>query len=99
MNGTRRASFLWGSTVCKVLTDGGFTEDNVVPMCFYNKKLDCNVVVHGDDFGADGEHDSLMQLDSLLMGNFQAKRLAVVGPGHDTEGKLLKRTIRWCQDG
>ena len=40
MNGTRRASLLWGKLVCEVMVECGCIEVMVIPMMFRNTELD-----------------------------------------------------------
>ena len=55
MYGTRKASQLWGELVAKVLTDNGFTRTASCGQLYVSDELDVTLVVHGDDFLAEGE--------------------------------------------
>ena len=41
--------------------------------------------------------DGLGKVETTLRHHFETKRLAVVGPGRDSEERFLKRTIRWVE--
>ena len=43
-----------------------FAEVVVAPMCFYSKGIDVAMIVHGDDFFAEGRAEALLQVDEYL---------------------------------
>ena len=99
MNGTRRASLLWGKLVCEVMVECGCIEVMVIPMMFRNIELDFEVVVHGDDFAGEDPLESLLFVEKILLSKSQTKRVAIIGPGMDASGQVLKRTISWNASG
>ena len=66
MYGTRKASQLFGSYVIDSLTEGGCKAILWMPMTFVHPELDLSISVHGDDFMAEGESDSLDQFDIIM---------------------------------
>ena len=82
-----------------VIKESGSNEILVFPMAFRNDQFDYEVVVHGDDFAAEGPIEAVQHLESVLKARFQANLLAVLGPGRDRVGKLLKRTVTWSDKG
>ena len=39
---------------------------------------------------AEGPLESILALETFLLANFQARRIAIAGPGMDSKGKILK---------
>ena len=63
MNGTRKASLAFGSVVTEELVAmlaAPFAEVVVAPMCF--DRIDVAMIVHGDDFFAEGRNVKLFEL-------------------------------------
>jgi len=103
MYGTRRASQLFGTYVIDSLCAEGMKCIGYMAMTFVSEELDIELAVHGDDFLADGEKDSLDQLDTIMEKYFDVKRLPRIGPpefgGEVTHGDHLKCTISWSAKG
>ena len=69
VNGTRKASLAFGSVVTEELVAmlaAPFAEVVVAPMRSYSKGIDVAMIVHGDDFFAEGLADALLQVDEYL---------------------------------
>ena len=69
MNGTRKASLAFGGVVTEELVAvfaAPFAEVVVAPMCVYSKGIDVAMIVHGDDFFAEGRGEALLQVDEHL---------------------------------
>ena len=47
-----------------------FTELLVAPMCFYNKQIDVAMIVHGDDFFAEGPQKHCFRLATICKTSF-----------------------------
>ena len=74
MNGTRKASLAFGSVLTEELVAmpaAPFAEVVVAPMCFYSKVVDVALIVHGDDFFAEGRAEALLQVDEYLRTRFR----------------------------
>lgn len=96
MYGTREASKLFQDEVKRVLAEkGNYVQIEVTPSIYYSEKYDTELLVHGDDFLADGTNDGLDVLDCLLHENSTCKTLDRIGPGHATEGAFVGRMIRY----
>ena len=52
---------------------------------------------HGEDFLVEAPLEGLGKAETTLRHHVETKRLAVVGPGRDSDERLLKRTIRWVE--
>ena len=61
-----------------------------VPCVAYNENEDSLVLFDGDDFFAEGHDSSLDKLDEVL-GAFEIKRLARIGPTASGEGVFLHK--------
>ena len=102
MNGTRKASLAFGSVVTEELVAmpaAPFAEVVVSPMCFYSKGLDVALLVHGDDFFAEGRAEALLQVDEYLRSKFRINLVSLAGPRQEKEIKFLKRVITYGPDG
>ena len=61
MNGTRKASLAFNNVLTEELVAmpaAPFAEVVVAPMCFYSKGIDVAMIVHGDDFFAEGRAEA-----------------------------------------
>ena len=84
MYGTHKASKIGRGHLLKGLraaTERGPSQ----PTCF-----------HGKDF-VEAPLEGLGKAETTLRNHVETKRLAVVGPGRDSDERLLKRTIRWVE--
>ena len=54
---------------------------------------------HGDDFFTEGESGTLDEVDEMILASFKAKVLPRLGPGASTEGTILRRILRWSEEG
>jgi len=97
--GTRRAGKLFGKLVAEILEAAGYLRLQVIPNAYNHPQRDVDVVVHGDDFMADGEDHQLDVLEQTLENAIELKRVGRVGPGRQAIGHMLKRTIRWGPEG
>ena len=96
MNGTRKASLVFGSVVTEGLVAmhrAPFAEVVVAPMCFYSEGIDVAVIVHGDDFFVIAGVESLLQVDEYLRYMFRINLGSWEGPRHEKYIKFLKRVI------
>ena len=84
--------------VRETLRDGHWKVLTSVPCVAYNEKEDWLVLIHGDDFLAEGHDGSLDKLDEVL-GAFEIKRLPAIGPTAGRAGLLLHKRIRWNESG
>ena len=69
MNGTRKASLAFGSVVTEervAMLATPFAEVVVAPMCFHSKGIHVAMIVHGDDFFAEGRAEALLQVEEYL---------------------------------
>ena len=74
MNGTGKASLAFGSVVTEELVAmpaAPFAEVVVAPMCFYSKGVDVVMIVHGDEFFAEGRLEALLQVNEYLRNKFR----------------------------
>ena len=78
MNGTRRASFLFGKFVRDTLFEHGAEEVQIFPMTFHSDRFDYTLSVHGDDFGAEGPLAGILELERFLFERFLHRVVAVV---------------------
>ena len=91
-----QASLAFGSVVTEelvALLAAPFAEVVVAPLCFYSKEIDVAMIVHGDDFFAEGRAEALLQVDEYLKKKFRINLVSLAGPGHEKEIKFLKRVI------
>lgn len=95
MYGTRRAGQLWQEFLASVFESNGWTRIIVAAGVYYEPRLDITCVIHGDDFLAEGEAETLVVFDAQLQAAMDVKILAKVGAGAATSGRYLKRTIEW----
>ena len=94
MNCTQKASFAFGSVVIEelvVMSAVPFAEVVVAPMYFASKRIDLAMIVHGDDFFAEGRAEALLQADEHLQNKFQISLVSLAGSWHEKDVKILKR--------
>ena len=63
-----------GSTVTEevvAMLAAPFAEVVVAPMCFYKNRIDVAIIVHGEDFFAEGRAEALLQVDEYLLIKFR----------------------------
>ena len=107
MYGSRQVSMLFQDHVAHVLVElGGFTGVKVSPAMFYQEDWDVELLVHGDDFLADGTPPSLDKVHSLLGEHFLVQQLPRLGSGGEEQGAFVGRILRYhegkdfgCQAG
>ncbi|CAK0850454.1 unnamed protein product [Prorocentrum cordatum] len=101
MNGTRKASQMWGELVRTTMDDGHWECLVGTPNVFYLPASpntapfdeDSTAICHGDDFLAEGYDEQLDELDELLKQQFEVTASARLGPGAVGQTTYLKRTI------
>ena len=59
-----------------------FAEVVVAPMSFYRKGIDVAMIVHGDDFFAEGRAEALLQVNEYQKNKFRINLVSLAGPGH-----------------
>ena len=101
MNGTRKASQMWGEMVRTTMDDGHWDCLTATPNLFYLPASpnipavdeDSTAICHGDDFLAEGYDEQLDELDELLRQQFEVTASARLGPGAPGQTNYLKRII------
>ena len=83
--GTRKASRLWAKTLLKkALNSDGLTQSKAFPRTvFHAGQRACVTVTISVEASLEGEWG---KVETALRNHFETKRLAVVGPAHDTPG-------------
>ena len=71
----------------------------IVPCLAYCGGLDSLAGWHGDDFHTEGELGALDEIDEMILVSFKAKVLPRLGPGASAEGTILRRILRWSEEG
>ena len=96
----RPAASAWESDFAKKLEGAGYLRGRAAPTTFYNKKTDCRVVVHGDDFTFMGCDIDLKDIVKEMAEWYEIKIRGILGDdeGDDTELTILNRRIAW-KDG
>ena len=59
--------------------------------------MPCQPNGHGEDFLVEAPLERLGKVETTPRNHFETLRLAVVGPGRDSDERFLKRTIRWVE--
>ena len=98
MYGTRRAAQLWQEHLAGVFKSGNWRRIGNIAGAYYEPNLDIALVIHGDDFLAEGTAECLNELDKLLFSAMDVKAMPRIGPGAASSGKYLKRIIKWEND-
>ena len=101
MNGTRKASLAFGGVVTEELVAmpaAQFAEVVVAPMCFYSKAIDVAMIVHGDDFFAEGRAEAFLQVDEYLRNKFRINLVRLAGPRHEKISNHLRSRRRTSGD-
>ena len=57
------------------------------------------MIVHGDDFFAEGRAEALLQVDDYLRNKFRISLMSLAGPRHEKDITFLKRVITYGTDG
>ena len=70
-----------------------------VPCLAYCGRLDSLAGWHGDDFYTEGEPGALDEVDEMILASFKAKVLPRLELGASTEGTILRRILRWSEEG
>ena len=76
-----------------------FAEVVVAPVCFHSGRIDVAMIVHGDDFFAEGRAKALLQVDEYLRNKFRITLVSLAGPRHEKDIKLDKRVINFGTHG
>ena len=79
--GTRRAAQLWQLYLGSMFESAQWVSIKCCPNMYYSHQLDVTTAIHGDDFIAEGEADSLDVLEELLKTWIEIKILGRLGPG------------------
>ena len=81
MNGTRKASLAFGNILTKELV-ATLTADVVfAPVCFYSQGIDVGMIVHGENFFAEGRAEAPLQVDEYLKNKFRINLVSLAGLG------------------
>ena len=80
-------------------TTYGWTLLQTVPCLACCGRLDSLAGWHGDDFNTEGEPGALDVVDEMILASFKAKVLPRLGPGANTEATILRRILRWSEEG
>ena len=103
MNGTRKASQLWGEMVKDCWDSSGANILRGVPGTVYFPATsaeaddDCTVTCHGDDFLAEGVGYILDELSHVLEKHFEVTETGTVGPGYPGDFLYLKRLVGYTE--
>ena len=97
--GMRESSKAFQDVVRGMYLENEWTLLQTVPCLAYSSKLDALSGWHGDDFYTEGEPEALDEVDAMILGTFKAKVLPRLGPGANTEGTILGRTLKWSAEG
>ena len=95
--GTCEATKLWAKIYSKAVSSDGWTQSKVFPGTLYHASQVVTSTCHGDDFFVEASLKGLDKGETALRNHFETERLAVVGPGRDSEGRSLKQTVRWVE--
>ena len=68
-------------------------------MSCYCDRLDSLAGRHGDDFSTEGEGGALYEPDEIILASFKTRVLPRLGQGASTEGIILRRILRWSEEG
>ena len=85
--------------VREMYTTYGLTLLQTVPCLAYCGILDSLAGWHGEEFYTEGEPGALDEVDEMILASFKAKVLPRLGPGASTEGTILRRILRWSEEG
>ena len=97
--GMRESSKAFQEVVREMYTTYGWTLLQTVPCLTYCGGHDSLAGWHGDDFCTEGEPGALDEVDEMILTSFKAKVLPRLGPGASTEGTILRRILRWSEEG
>ena len=86
--GTRDAASVWEDTYTSALEELGFVTGRASPCCFFHKKLQIRLVIHGDDFTALGTRAALDEYERLLKQKFELKVRGRLSSEADTDKKI-----------
>ena len=91
--GTRDAASNWQETLSSHLVSLGFSRSKAFPCVFAHPERDMLTLVHGDDYVTSGSAQDLDWLKLELEKAYEIKT-SRVGPGAESEGKVLNRILR-----
>ena len=98
--GTRDAAANWAEEYTKTMVEMGFDKGKASPCIFVHRKRGLKVMVHGDDFLAGGDVESLEWMRSEIQKKYEVKSGIISGREEDgKEMSVLNRTIRWENEG
>ncbi|CAK0862523.1 unnamed protein product, partial [Prorocentrum cordatum] len=103
MNGTRKASQLWGETSKAAIDDAGGKPLKGTAGTYHFENLvgdgmDATMCCHGDDFLAEGHRDTLDAIGNFLEANFEVTESESIGPGYPGELNNLKRIVGYTSE-
>ena len=96
--GLRDAPQIWKRHLVSTLSRIDFTESPTMPGVLRHRDRRIWIVVHVDDLLCSGYPQDLEWLSSKLKEQYELKT-QLIGWGHESEGRYLKRTIRWEREG
>ena len=99
--GTRDAGAIWEDVYRDTLEAIGFTSGVASPCCFKHPTKNISVVVHGDDFTALGDDDTLDWYEGEMAKHFEIKIRGRLGEGckGPNEIRILNRVVRIDEKG
>ena len=98
--GTRPAAASWGDELTKGLVSCNLTVGTVWRCYFRNESSSAAGTVHGDDIFVAGPRQDFAKMGTRVKKRWET-RDQMIGPRPDDQKELhiLKRTLRWCNDG
>ena len=101
MYGTRRAAEGWQDEYSGRMIDAGFIQGIASPCVFHHPARNIVCSVHGDDFTAAGPKPELDWFEATMKKPYELTAGGRFGPGpiDDKETIVLRRVIRWTDDG
>jgi hypothetical protein len=100
MYGTRDAAVNWATEYGETLKAAGFKQGTASPCIFRHERKGVVVMVHGDDFVAVGEGDSLQETKKVLEDKYKIKVETLGRDKKDSkEIRVLNKVIRLTEQG
>ena len=96
--GLRDAPQIWKRHLVATLTTMGFSESRTMPGVLRHETRQIWLVVHVDDLLCSGYEQDLQWLRDEMKRHYVLKT-QMIGWNHESEGRYLKRTIRWDKKG
>ena len=96
--GLRDAPQIWSEHLGNTLRNLNFEESPTVPGVFRHKEKRMILAAHVDDVICSGSAADLEWLTVGMQREYAVKTV-ILGPGHQSEGQFLKRTIKWTARG